>query len=33
MFGSLETSPEPREGMRAFMEKRDPEWIPQNLPV
>lgn len=32
MFGALETSAEPREGMRAFMEKRDPEWIPRNLP-
>ncbi|PXW27749.1 enoyl-CoA hydratase/isomerase family protein [Nocardia sp. 348MFTsu5.1] len=32
MFGALETSPEPREGMRAFMEKRDPSWIPSNIP-
>jgi enoyl-CoA hydratase/carnithine racemase len=32
MFAALETSPEPREGMRAFMEKRDPAWIPSNLP-
>lgn len=31
MFLALETSPEPREGMRAFMEKRAPEWIPGNL--
>lgn len=29
MFLSLETSPEPREGMRAFMEKRAPDWIPE----
>lgn len=27
MFGALETSAEPREGMRAFMEKRPPNWI------
>ncbi len=33
MFGALETSPEPREGMRAFMEKREPDWIPRNLPA
>lgn len=32
MFGALETSQEPREGMRAFMEKRDPAWSPHNLP-
>ncbi|WP_068161110.1 enoyl-CoA hydratase/isomerase family protein [Rhodococcus phenolicus] len=32
MLGALETSPEPREGMRAFMEKRNPSWIPDNLP-
>jgi len=32
MFGALETSSEPREGMRAFMEKRDPSWIPSNIP-
>ncbi|QIX52656.1 enoyl-CoA hydratase/isomerase family protein [Rhodococcus sp. DMU1] len=32
MFGALATSPEPREGMRAFMEKRDPSWIPTDLP-
>jgi len=29
MFWALEESPEPREGMRAFMEKRDPDWIPE----
>jgi enoyl-CoA hydratase len=29
MFGALEHSDEPREGMRAFMEKRQPAWIPQ----
>jgi enoyl-CoA hydratase len=28
MFGSLASSPEPREGMLAFMEKRPPNWIP-----
>ena len=28
MFGSLSDSPEPREGMLAFMEKRSPNWIP-----
>ncbi|KAA9149888.1 enoyl-CoA hydratase/isomerase family protein [Amycolatopsis acidicola] len=28
MFWSLRNSREPREGMRAFMEKRDPDWIP-----
>ncbi|HEY9310991.1 enoyl-CoA hydratase/isomerase family protein [Williamsia sp.] len=32
MFGALENSPEPREGMRAFMEKRDPSWIPADIP-
>lgn len=32
MFGSLATSPEPREGMAAFMEKRQPNWIPPDLP-
>jgi enoyl-CoA hydratase/carnithine racemase len=28
MFWGLEHSPEPREGMAAFMEKRPPSWIP-----
>lgn len=28
MFWALEESPEPREGMRAFMEKRAPDWVP-----
>jgi len=28
MFWALEESPEPREGMRAFMEKRSPNWVP-----
>src|ERR1019366_6402498 len=28
MFWALEHSPEPREGMSAFMEKRTPEWVP-----
>ena len=31
MFWALEESPEPREGMRAFMEKRPPNWIPEGL--
>jgi enoyl-CoA hydratase/carnithine racemase len=31
MFLSLETSPEPREGMLAFMEKRPPSWFPKGL--
>ena len=29
MFWALEHSPEPREGMQAFMEKRPPSWIPK----
>ncbi|MET8207681.1 enoyl-CoA hydratase-related protein [Streptomyces sp. NPDC005373] len=29
MFWALAESPEPREGMRAFMEKRDPSWVPR----
>ena len=28
MFWSLDHSDEPREGMRAFMEKREPRWVP-----
>lgn len=28
MFWALEHSDEPREGMRAFMEKRPPAWVP-----
>lgn len=32
MFGALATSTEPREGMLAFMEKRDPSWLPPDLP-
>jgi enoyl-CoA hydratase len=31
MFGALEHSDEPREGMRAFMEKRPPSWIPPGV--
>jgi enoyl-CoA hydratase/carnithine racemase len=31
MFWGLEHSPEPREGMQAFMEKRPPSWIPDDL--
>jgi hypothetical protein len=30
MFWELDHSDEPREGMRAFMEKREPAWIPQD---
>jgi enoyl-CoA hydratase len=30
MFWSLEESDEPREGMRAFMEKREPRWVPDD---
>jgi enoyl-CoA hydratase/carnithine racemase len=29
MFWALDHSPEPREGMRAFMEKRPPAWVPK----
>ncbi|MCB2078028.1 MAG: enoyl-CoA hydratase/isomerase family protein [Novosphingobium sp.] len=32
MFASLMYGREPREGMQAFMEKRDPDWIPQDMP-
>jgi enoyl-CoA hydratase len=32
MFWALEHSPEPREGMRAFMEKRAPNWVPDDVP-
>src|SRR6478735_448120 len=31
MFWGLEHSPEPREGMTAFMEKRRPNWIPEDV--
>lgn len=31
MFWALEHSPEPREGMRAFMEKRPPPWVPGDV--
>jgi enoyl-CoA hydratase/carnithine racemase len=31
MFDSLATSDEPREGMRAFMEKRPPNWMPPGV--
>lgn len=30
MFWALERSEEPREGMRAFMEKRAPAWVPED---
>lgn len=32
MFWALEHSDEPREGMRAFMEKRPPSWVPPASP-
>ncbi len=32
MFWALERSDEPREGMRAFMEKRPPRWAPPDRP-
>jgi enoyl-CoA hydratase len=32
MFWALEHSDEPREGMRAFMEKRPPSWVPPEAP-
>ena len=31
MFWALEESDEPREGMRAFMEKRSPSWVPDEF--
>jgi enoyl-CoA hydratase/carnithine racemase len=31
MFWAIEESPEPREGMAAFMEKRPPSWVPDSL--
>ena len=31
MFSALAHSDEPREGMRAFMEKRPPAWVPPGL--
>ena len=31
MFWALDHSAEPREGMGAFMEKRPPSWIPEDL--
>lgn len=33
MFASLAHGREPREGMQAFMEKRDPDWVPGDLPA
>jgi enoyl-CoA hydratase len=33
MFWALAHSDEPREGMRAFMEKRPPRWVPQVPPA
>ncbi len=32
MFGALAHSPEMHEGMRAFMEKRPPSWVPPGIP-
>ncbi|HEY3737093.1 MAG TPA: enoyl-CoA hydratase/isomerase family protein [Jatrophihabitans sp.] len=32
MFGALDSSPETHEGMSAFMEKREPYWMPDNFP-
>jgi enoyl-CoA hydratase/carnithine racemase len=31
MFWAIDESPEPREGMRAFMEKRPPGWVPDEV--
>ena len=31
MFWALDESPEPHEGMSAFMEKRPPSWVPEEL--
>ena len=31
MFWALAESPEPREGMLAFMEKRAPSWVPEEF--
>ena len=31
MFGSLTESAEPREGMQSFMEKRAPNWVPEQF--
>ncbi len=33
MFWALDHSPEPREGMQAFMEKRPPSWMPGDVPA
>lgn len=33
MFASLAHGTEVREGMKAFMEKRQPNWIPEDLPA
>ena len=33
MFAALRYGREPREGMAAFMEKREPDWIPADLPA
>jgi enoyl-CoA hydratase/carnithine racemase len=31
MFWALDESPEPREGMQAFMQKRSPSWVPEQF--
>jgi hypothetical protein len=31
MFWALDHSSEPREGMAAFMEKRAPNWVPEQF--
>ncbi len=33
MFWAIGQSPELREGMHAFMEKRPPSWIPGDVPL
>ena len=33
MFGAIQTGDELREGMGAFMEKRQPYWMPDNFPT
>jgi enoyl-CoA hydratase len=33
MFWAIENSSELRDGMRAFMEKRPPPWIPDGVPL
>jgi len=33
MFASLQLGREPGEGMATLMEKREPGWVPEGLPV